>query len=420
MTSDLSVPYGDNEMPFALPRDWHLLSTLTPQDPQPMRDPIGALVKALRNPVSCPSITELASQCKGVTIITDDKARPTPSGKVIPILLDELNRADVRNEKVNVVIGRGLHPKMSESELIAKIGKTVTERVSVEEHDADGDCVLLGKTTQNVPVSINRAVARSDLKIGLGSIFAHELLGFTGGAGIVVPGVASRETINKNHALVGKFDARFGEVEGNLIRADAEEAAGITGLNMIVNVVLNSQDEICSVHVGDFVKAHREGVNISKKLHGVEVRELADVTIVSSNPKGTTFGKGLKAIFAADLVTKLGGTIIFVSPCDEGISSSEVFREMLLSNPGPKFLFKLLREGELPGESCVLYLFSLVKKRKSIVVVSDGVSPEEAEKMGVSHARNVEDAVSEAGRRKRKANVYLMPRGSITLPIMET
>jgi hypothetical protein len=68
-----------------------------------------------------------------------------------------------------------------------------------------------------------------------------------------------------------------------------------------------------------------------------------------------------------------------------------------------------------PGESCVLYLFSLVKKRKNIVLVSGGVSPKEAEKMGVIHARSVEEAMKTV--MVQKANVYLMPKGSITLPM---
>lgn len=69
----------------------------------------------------------------------------------------------------------------------------------------------------------------------------------------------------------------------------------------------------------------------------------------------------------------------------------------------------------LPGESCVLYLCSLVKKRKKIVPVSDGVSPKEAEKMGFSHACSVEVAMKTV--MMQKANLYLMPKGSITLPI---
>jgi nickel-dependent lactate racemase len=415
LTGNLSIPYGRDNASFILPEGWHLLSILSPQDLEPVKNLNAALTRGLRTPLGCPRIEELASKGKNAVIITDDKARPTPADKLIPVILGELAKTGIKDGDITVVVGRGLHPKMSKGELVGKVGKTVIERVNVEDHDADHSCVPLGKTSHDVPVSINRTVAKSNLKIGLGSIFPHELLGFTGGAGIIVPGVASRETINKNHVLVGRFDARFGETSGNLIRADAEEAARICGLDLIVNVVLNSRDEVHSIHVGDVVKAHREGVTVSRKVHGVEINKLGDVAIVSSGSNGTTFGKGLKAIFAADLVTKPHGTIIFVSPCNEGISSSKVFANMLLSNPGPKFLFELLREGELPGESCVLYLFSLVKKRKNIVLVSGGVSPKEAEKMGISHARSVEEAMKTV--MMQKANVYLMPKGSITLPM---
>ena len=418
MQGNLVLPYGNRDLSFRLPSGWRLLSILAPQDPDPIKEPSLAIERSLRNPVGCLGLSKLASNKKEVAIITDDKTRPTPAGKLIPIILGELRRAGVKEKDVTVIVGRGLHPKMTERDMADKFGKPVIERVNIEDHDADSGCISLGKTSNNVPVSINATVARSGLKIGLGSIFPHELLGYTGGSSIVVPGVASRETINRNHALVGKFSAEFGGIRGNLIRSDSEEAARITGLNFIVNVVLNFRDKIHSVHSGDLVEAHREGVTVSGRIYGARIGSLADVAIASSNPKTTTFGKGLKAIFAADLATKPSGTIILVSPCDEGISSSEVFSRMLLSNPGPEFLFKLLREGTLPGESCVLYLFSLVKTRKKIILVSDGISAIEADKIGIGSAETIEEAIGAT--RKKKASVYVMPSGSVTLPVMES
>jgi nickel-dependent lactate racemase len=412
------LPYGNRDLSFKLPSGWSLLSILTPHDPGPVKEPTPAIERSLRNPAGCPGLSKLASNKKEVAIIVDDRTRPTPTDKLIPIILDELKRAGVKEKDVTVIMGRGLHPKMTEREIADKLGKLVMDRVDVEDHDADSGCISLGKTSNNVPVSINATLARSGLKIGIGSVFPHELLGYTGGSSIVVPGTASRETINRNHALVGKFNAEFGGIRGNLIRSDSEEAARIAGLSFIVNVVLNFGDEIHSIHSGDPVDAHREGVAVSARIYGAKIGSLADVAIVSSNPKTTTFGKSLKAIFAADLATKPSGTIILVSPCNEGISSSDVFSRMLLSNPGPEFLFKLLKEGTLPGESCVLYLFSLVKTRKKIILVSDGISAKEADKIGIGSAETIEEAIGAI--RKGKASVYIMPRGSVTLPIKES
>lgn len=416
MQGKLTIPYGDRELFFTIPNGWSVLSILAPQDPNPLGEPSVVTEKSLRKPVGCASISRLASNRRDAAIIIDDKTRPTPTARLIPIVLSELRRAGIKDKDVTVVVGRGLHPKMTKQDLVGKIGRSAIDRINVEDHNADGGCISLGETSNSVPVSINTTVARSGLKIGLGSIFPHELLGYTGGSSIIVPGVASRETINRNHALVGKFNAEFGGLNGNLIRSDSEEAARMIGLDIILNVVLNSRDEIHSVHAGDLVEAHREGVAVSKRVYGAKIGTLADVAIVSSNPRTTTFGKGLKAIFAADIATKPDGTIIFVSPCNEGISTSEEFSRMLLSNPGPELLFKLLREGTLPGESCVLYLFSRVKTRKKIILVSDGISTTEADEMGIGSAESIDEAI--AATRKEEASVYVMPRGSVTLPIM--
>ena len=60
------------------------------------------------------------------------------------------------------------------------------------------DLKLLGTTTSRVPVEINEIVTNADFRISLGTILPHELTGFSGGAAIIVPGVASRKTIRLN------------------------------------------------------------------------------------------------------------------------------------------------------------------------------------------------------------------------------
>ena len=63
----------------------------------------------------------------------------------------------------------------------------------------------IGETSSKVPVEINKMVIESDFKISLGTIKPHEMTGFSGGAAIIIPGVASRKTIRYNHSLLFKI-----------------------------------------------------------------------------------------------------------------------------------------------------------------------------------------------------------------------
>ncbi|MGQ9721707.1 MAG: nickel-dependent lactate racemase [Candidatus Jordarchaeum sp.] len=411
----MKIPYGEKQIEFSLPDSWNLLGFLSPKVTNNEIDPYESVLRAVRNPIRTKSLHNIAQEKRNAIIISDDKARPTPSNLIIPPLLDELNQAGISDEKINVIIGRGLHESLNENELEKKLGSNVMERVKVFQHDPNKDLICIGKTPQNIEVFLNKKVVEADLKIGLGSVTPHELMGFTGGAGIIVPGVAGRQTINANHSLVKIFNAEFGKVEDNLIRRDSEDAAKLLGLDMIVNATLDIYENIVDIFAGDVVKAHRKAVENAKSIYGVSLNKKADVVIASSHPKDATFGKSLKAIFASSLAVKPRGVIIHVAPCWDGLSHSEIFKEMLMDNPGPKTLFKMLDTGQLPGESCVLYLFSVVKNVQRIIVVTDGIEREVIEKMGLEYAENLEHAIKKA--QIENADCIILPWGAVSLPL---
>nr|MDO8081559.1 nickel-dependent lactate racemase [Candidatus Freyarchaeota archaeon] len=416
MLKGIQIPYGKKEISFSLPNGWNLLGVFSPKVTNKQLDPYKGVLKAVRNPIGTESLYDIARRKRNAVIISDDKARPTPSYLIIPALLDELNRAGIPDEKITVIIGRGLHESLNEKELEKKLGRNVLERVDIIDHDPDKDLINVGKSPQNVEVFINKNVVEADLKIGIGSITPHELSGFTGGAGIVVPGIAGRRTINQNHSLVKLFKAEFGKIEGNLIRKDMEDAARLLGLDFLVNATLDANEQIVDIFAGDVVKASREAVESAKNIYGIPIDKKADVVIASSHPKDDTFGKSMKAIFASSLAAKPDGIIIHVAPCWDGLSHSEIFEKMLLDNPGPETLFKILDQGQLPGESCVLYLFSLVKNKLRIIVVTDGIEKEVVEKMGLEHAENIETAIKNTG--KGKADCIILPWGAVSLPLL--
>lgn len=410
------IPYGVREIEVELPSNMKLIKFAKIEDTPKVEDEKKTIMAALKNPIGSKSLYERAKKARSVVILSDDKSRPTPSHVIIPILLDELNAMGIKDEAITVVIGRGLHPEMKGPILEKKFGKKVLDRVTVINHDPDSNLAYLGKTTTGTPVYINKTVMEADLKIGLGTIIPHELAGYTGGAGIIIPGVAGRKTIDKNHMLVGRFEAKFGKIKGNLIRRDMEEAAKMAKLDLIINTLLNCANEIVAVFSGEPVKAHREGVKLSRKLFGVAIPRLADLVIASSHPRDETFGKSLKAVFSSDLATKPNGSIILIAPSYNGISYSEEFKQTLLKGLSTKTLFKMINQGELPGESCVLYLFSLIKQRKKIIVVSKHLSEENLHKIGLEFARTIDEALEKI---KGKKEVTVIPLGSVTLPILK-
>src|SRR5690606_2904554 len=104
------------------------------------------------------------------------------------------------------------------------------------------------------------------------------------------------------------------------VRQDMEEAAKTFGLKFILNVVLDSKKGIVAAVAGDFIEAHRKGVEFVDAMYKVFV-EPADAVVVSCGgyPKDINLYQANKALDNATQAVKDGGSIILVAECAEGI-----------------------------------------------------------------------------------------------------
>ena len=147
---------------------------------------------------------------------------------------------------------------MDEAECRARYGREATTRVRVENLSQDpADFVDLGVTPLGVPVFVSRRYLESDLSIAVGNIIPHMYAGWAGGAKMVQPGVSNRVTTAKTHLMAGpRVYEILGDVD-NPVRQEMEQIARDSGLNFIVNVVLNRDGQVAAVVAGDLVTAHR-------------------------------------------------------------------------------------------------------------------------------------------------------------------
>jgi lactate racemase len=67
----------------------------------------------MRAALECPygqrPIRDLAAGCRRPCIIVDDFTRPTPAGRVVPLVLEQLREAGLPAEDVTVVLAKGSH-----------------------------------------------------------------------------------------------------------------------------------------------------------------------------------------------------------------------------------------------------------------------------------------------------------------------
>src|SRR5690606_12821079 len=169
---------------------------------------------ALRAPYGTKPLREIARGTRQAVIIISDSSRLCPSHMLLPDILEELRVAGLAYESMTVIVALGMHRKLTEQELRRLVAVDIYTKVKVINHSPqEEDCVVVGSTRYGTPISILREVVEADLRIALGNIEPHGLVGFSGGAKALLPGVAGGATIEAHHGLSMRYPPKPGNFE---------------------------------------------------------------------------------------------------------------------------------------------------------------------------------------------------------------
>lgn len=351
-----------------------------------------------------------------LAIIVDDHTRPTPVRFAIPELLNIAEVCRVKDSRI--IIAFGSHETPPEEYLKQKVGETVYSELPIILHDAYSrkEHKMIGHTSRGTPLLINRWVVSSDVKISVGSIFPSSLAGFTGGGKMILPGVAYYKSIDHNHAMFKDIPA--GKVDGNPIREDMDEAAKLAGLDLIIDSVLSPKGQVVSLHIGDPIVAHREGVKISRKIYEKRVPRAGIVIIGCGSTDDIDFVHLAKALEVASLVCEEGGIIVLVGACTLGMRWPELITSLEEETRSTKDSAEMTNaEGEAFAR-CFIRRYSSVflARTKLVFWVTNREHESAANALGFRFFGELQSALDEAIRRKRTA-ITVLPRGSLLLPL---
>ncbi len=382
---------------------------------------IGEAVKeALKKPFGT-ALSELVKPGDKVAIAVDDLTRPTPQSELLPVVVDELAKLGIKEKDITVIIGLGAHRRMSPAEIDARFGSVAKRVGAVVNHDTD-DCVVIGKTSTGGEIAVNRLFWESDAKIAVGCILPHIYAGWSGGAKMIQPGISSVKTTTHVHRIANLhlYDI-LGNTE-NLVRTEMEQIAAVAGLKFIVNVVLNDRNEVISVVAGDTVLAHRAGVKEAEKIYGWNGLKPVDVAIAYAPGVATDLWQSAKSLTVGAMAIKQGGTVILVAACPEGIAPGHPIIKSLGTVSFDEALHRV-DNGLLDDTVGALVYMTVAKCREKgrIILVSSGISKEDATCLGLESAADVDEAMRMAlGHANAEAEVGIIEcAGELSISIKE-
>lgn len=195
---------GDDMVSVSLPDRTRSLGPL--ESAPGLRDYEGAVRRALREPLGSPPLADLVRPGSRVTIAFDDPCLPLPPmsrdvrGRAIEVLVRELYRAGVDQERIRLVCAVGLHRKWTPGELRCLLGRRLWREFGagrILNHDAEDPegIVELGRSRGGHAVQVNRCVTDSDLVVYVNVNWTP----MNGGWKSILVGLGTFESIRAHH-----------------------------------------------------------------------------------------------------------------------------------------------------------------------------------------------------------------------------
>lgn len=321
----MNLRYGDEIIDVPVPADAELLElSTTPKLNTGWRTALREALAAL-----CPDLSRVA-------LLVADKTRRCCYPEVLPVLLDELCAAGMREEDLSVYIAYGSHARQSD-ELSRVCYGPLYDRLKFVHHDARDSSALehVGDTSRGTPVFLRKDVASASFRMSVGALSHHYFAGFGGGRKLMMPGLAGLASIYANHSLfVNKEVAadlsdcleegcQAGVLSGNPLAEDLYEAADFLPVDLALHGILSSQGVLLDLVPGrsraDFESVCGRYAKMVKVLGAGSY----DTVIASCGgyPKDINFIQVHKSLHYAAMLLREGGRLLLLAECCDGIGS---------------------------------------------------------------------------------------------------
>lgn len=383
MTVDLAFGKTGLQVEFPSGFEYQLLEA---KSAAPLPDEIAALEAALESPIGCAPLREMARGKKTAAISVCDITRPAPNRRTLPVVLKVLHEAGIPAEGITICIATGLHRIATEAEIDEILGEDIAAKYAIFNHDAKilADHRYLGETASGIPIHIAEAFVSADLRITLGFIEPHLMLGYSGGRKLVAPGLAAQETIKVIHSprFMRNVLSVEGSIHDNPLHKELQEIARIAGQNFMLDVALTRKREIAAVFAGHPEEAHAAGVAFVSQvmLEQLEAPVDAVVTTCAGYPLDLTFYQAVKGITAASHIVRDGGRILICAECTEGAGAPE-FQRMVKAFSSPREFLDAVHHAPVEVDQWQLEKLALVLETKQVMFLTPGVPTEFHESM---------------------------------------
>jgi nickel-dependent lactate racemase len=390
-------PYKEFE-PIEVPDEqlagvYSINAAVTQKNPQQL------IAETLENPIGSPRLKYRVHPGTKVLVVIDDNTRSTRTELMLPAIIAELLSAGLGKDDIKIFVALGTHRAMTRSEMELKYTPEIVAQYKfVLPNWREPSEYAVISAPGDFEIRIHNELLKADFIIGVGQTVPHLIAGFGGGCKIINPGCSDPDTIGRMHWLCNTVaDGHLFAVRDNSVRKLIDEIGIKAGLKFIINEVPGKDDAISGVFAGDPILAHRKACDFAYSSCMVRISELTDIVLADAYPSDIDFWQALKGLHAACSAVRIGGTVILVTPCLEGVCTQHHEVISIGFTHSATYIQNLVSTGQLdPVPAAAIWLGSRMLERANIILVTKGISMAETAAMGFTYASDPVSALAQA------------------------
>lgn len=319
----VGIECGDHEIEVLVPPG---AKTLGMREFAPLSRPRDEIRLSLEDPIGTAPLSQIL-KAKGkpagkltVCIATSDITRPVPykgEDGILDPLLEVLHGCGILREHVVLLVGTGTHRPSTSEEKISMFGERVASEYRIIDHACEDESMMtfIGRTRSGTEIHINRHFMEADVKIATGLVESHFMAGVSAGRKAICPALVSRSTIERFHSakFLSSPNATNLVLEGNPCHEESLEIARKTGVDFIINTVLNRRLEMIGVFSGDLEQAHEKAVELVRRVVSIPVAREFDIVLTHGGYVGINHYQNAKAVCNALPAVRENGFVILAA-----------------------------------------------------------------------------------------------------------
>jgi lactate racemase len=269
-----------------------------------------------------------------VLVLTPDGTRSCPLPMMVRILREVIG---VRAARLDFMVALGTHPVMTERQILDLYGipaqtreeLPVRSRFFCHRWDEPSTFQRIGELTEEevatisggllkerVPIDINRAIFDYDQIIILGPVFPHEVVGFSGGAKYLFPGISGGEFLHFFHWLGALVTCRkiIGRKETPVRDVIHKALEKVNTPIHCLAMVVGPEAKLCGLFTGDVREAWSTAADLSASIHIVEKKRPFRIVLGRAPEMYDEIWVAGKVVYKLEQVVAPGGELILYAP----------------------------------------------------------------------------------------------------------